>query len=70
MIFGTRVDERFLVHRQRSTSAAALAGAGLALGLFLWHQWVDHVWDWELLAVGLVMALVKQGLMLWYRFTN
>ena len=40
------------------------------MGLFLYHYYADHVWNWELFAVGLTMAVVKQGLMLWYRFTN
>jgi hypothetical protein len=70
MIFGRPVDERFLVHRLHSTSIAAIAGGGLAMGLFAWHNWVDHVWNWELFAIGLTMAVVKQGLMLWYRFTH
>lgn len=42
----------------------------MALGLFLYHDWVQHVWNWELLSIGIAMAVVKQGLMLWYRFTN
>jgi len=67
---GLPFDERFLMHRLRATSIASMAGGGVALGLFLYHDLVDHHWDWELLSVGIVMAAVKQGLMLWYRFTN
>ena len=63
-------DERFMAHRLRSTSAAGLAGVTLAMGLFAWHYWKDHVWNWELFAIGLTMAVVKQGLMAWYRFRN
>ncbi|HEV2105694.1 MAG TPA: hypothetical protein VGU27_08165 [Candidatus Eisenbacteria bacterium] len=67
---GTQFDERFLMHRLRSTSAAAVVGGAVALGLFLYHLWFDHAWRWELFAVALAMAVAKQGLMLWYRFTN
>ena len=69
-VLGKQIDERFLMHRLRSTSNASIAGGGVAMGLFLYHYYADHVWNWELFAVGLTMAVVKQGLMLWYRFTN
>src|SRR5438477_2123764 len=48
-ILGGQIDERFLMHRLRSTSLAAMAGGALALGLFLYHYWFQHVWNWELL---------------------
>ena len=69
-ILGTPVDERFLMHRLRSTSIASMAGACVAMGLFIYHNWVDHVWNWELFSIGLTMAVVKQALMAWYRRTN
>ena len=69
-VLGRQIDERFLAHRLRSTSIASMAGGGLAMGLFIYHEWVHHVWNWELFAIGLTMAVVKQGLMLWYHFTN
>jgi hypothetical protein len=65
-----RLDERFLMHRLRSTSIAGTAGGVLAMGLFMYHTWFDGVWNWELLAIGIAMATVKLGLMAWYRFTN
>ena len=64
------VDERFLMHRLKATSIASMAGVVLAMGLFLYHYIADHVWKWELFAIGAVMAVVKQGLMVWYRRTN
>jgi hypothetical protein len=64
------VDERFLRHRQRSTSAAGLAGAGTALLLFLYRLSVDGIWNWDLLAIGLVVAGVKVLLMVWYLITE
>jgi hypothetical protein len=61
------VDERFLMHRLKAMSFAAMAGGTLAMGFFLYHWWVDRVWNWELFSIGAVMAVVKQGLMAWYR---
>jgi len=67
---GGTADERFLMHRLRATSIASIAGIVLAMVLFMYHVVASHVWNWELFAIGLTMAGVKQGLMAWYRFTN
>jgi hypothetical protein len=40
------------------------------MGLFVYHVYVDHVWSWELLAVGITMAVVKVALMAWFHFTR
>jgi hypothetical protein len=64
------VDERFLEHRRRSTSAAGIAAAELALLLFLYRHYVDDVWNWDLLVVGVTFVIVKIGLMVWYRARN
>jgi len=69
-LFDGKADERVLAHRLRATSAASFAGILLAMGLFLYHDWIQHVWNWELLAIGVTMVVVKQGLMLWFRSTN
>jgi hypothetical protein len=63
-------DERFLMHRLRSTSVAGVAAGSLAMLLFAWHYYHDHFWSWDLLAVGATMAVVKQGILLWYRLTD
>ena len=63
-------DERFLMHRLRSTSVAGVAAGTLAMLLFAWHYYHDHFWSWDLLAVGITMAVVKQGIMLWYRLRH
>lgn len=69
-IVGIELDERFLTHRLRSTSLGGIAGALLALGLFLYHLVVQQRYEWELFAVGATMAVVKMGAMLWYRMTD
>jgi hypothetical protein len=60
------VDERFLDHRRRSTSAAGIAGVVVAVGLFEYRYFVDHVWSWDLFAVAVAMVVVKLALMAWY----
>ncbi|HET7346510.1 MAG TPA: hypothetical protein VFJ10_04230 [Acidobacteriaceae bacterium] len=69
-IFGKLVDERFWVHRQRSTSLAGITGGVVSICLFEYRYWVNHRWDWDLLAVALTFVLTKLALMTWYYLTN
>jgi len=69
-LLGLAADERFLNHRLRSTSLGGIAGALLAIGLFEYHLLREHVFRWELLAVGITMVTVKLAAMLWYHFTD
>ena len=64
------VDERFLNHRLRSTSIAGQAGAALAAGLFAYRYFADHVWSWDLLAVGAAIGAVKLAILTWYLFSE
>jgi hypothetical protein len=64
------VDERFLAHRQRATSIGGTAAAVLAICLFGWRFYVDHIWSWDLLAVGLTAVTVKIAVMLWSGLRN
>jgi hypothetical protein len=65
-ILSQAVDERFLNHRLRATSIAGISCAVLAVGLFLYRYYFDHVWSWDLLAVGVTNVLVKLAVMAWY----
>ena len=69
-ILGKIVDERFLTHRLRSTSVAGMAGALVAGGLYLYRYFAHHVLSGDLFAVIATMAVVKVGLMIWYRRTD
>jgi hypothetical protein len=69
-IFGTMVDERFLAHRQRSTSLAGFAGALVAIAWFWYRLFSNGVWRWDLLSVAIAMVVVKWALMLWYYLTD
>ena len=64
------VDERFLEHRRRSTSVAALVGVAIAGGLFEFRLIVQHALSWDLFAVVSMMALSKLIMMLRYRFND
>lgn len=64
------IDERFLRHRLKSTSMAGMVATAVALVLFAYHAWFDHVFRWELLAIGVVNVIVKFSLMAWYHYTD
>jgi hypothetical protein len=69
-LLGWLIDERFLMHRLRSTSLGGLAGACVAGGLFEYRLLHDHVYSWDLLAVLAAMVVVKLGAMTWYRIND
>jgi hypothetical protein len=69
-VLGWTVDERFLMHRLRSTSIGGLAGVLLAGVLFLFYLYGRHVIRWDLFAVVLTAAVVKLAVMAWYRLRD
>ena len=71
MSFLRRVlDERFFAHRQRSTSIAGVTGAFVAIGLFAWRYYAEHVWSWDLFAVVATIVVVKLAVMAWSFLTD
>ena len=64
------IDERFLMHRLRSTSLAGIVGAVLTAAIFLYHYYKNDVFRRDLFAVLIVMAVVKLGTMIYYRRTD
>lgn len=69
-ILGINVDERFLDHRRRSTSFAAMAAAIVSGGLFEYELIRNHRIAWELMSVLLAMVVVKFAAMAWFHFTD
>jgi hypothetical protein len=67
---GWTIDERFLVHRQRSTSAGGLAAVLVASVLFFRDLVATHAIRWDLFSIVATAAAVKIGLLIWYRRTD
>lgn len=63
-------DERFVEFRRRSTSVAGIVGAELALLLFFYRYFFNHVVSWDLFAVGAAFVVVKLALMTWFYLTK
>jgi len=64
------VDERFLTHRLRSTSLAGVIGGVTAILLFAYRFYINHIWSWDLLAVGLTFVGVKMAALTYYFLTD
>jgi hypothetical protein len=69
-LLGIHIDERFLMHRLRSTSWAGMAAAAVAGGLAIYRLLHDHRTEWDLFAVLGAMVLVKFSVLAWYRYTD
>jgi hypothetical protein len=69
-LLGAEIDERFLTHRLRSTSIAGVAGGAVAILLFAYRYFIDHVWSSDLLAVALTVVAVKWAVLACYRLTD
>jgi hypothetical protein len=67
---GRVIDERFLDHRRRSSTFAAMAGALVSGGLFEYELVRHHRINRELFAVLIAMVLVKLTAMVWFRFSD
>jgi hypothetical protein len=67
---GITIDERFLLHRLRSTSTAGIVASVLAILLFEWRYFVNHRLEWDLLAVGVTFVVVKLSVLIYYRLTD
>jgi hypothetical protein len=64
------MDERYLMHRLRSTSLAGIVGA-VAIGSWILYQfYVKDIFRWDLFAILMLIALVKIGAMIYYRRTD
>ena len=66
-ILGFEVDERFLMHRLKSSSIAGIVGAVVVIILWSYRFYIDHVWSWDLFAVAITIVGVKLAAMAWYR---
>jgi hypothetical protein len=63
-------DERFVMHRYRSTRLAAVVGVILIVVWFNYEFLVNHTLRLDLAVIAVVMALTKVGAMVYYRLTH
>ena len=66
----TPLDERFIMHRFKSTRLAEHVGTNMIFVLFTYHTVVNKTIRWDLFSVIAAMAVVKICAMLYYRKTN
>ena len=64
------LDERFFMHRLRSTSIGGLAGVLVAAMLFFYQLLGVHVIRWDLFSVVATAAVVKMSVLVWYRVND
>jgi len=69
-ILGRAVDERFLNHRLRASSYAGIVGGLVAVLLFAWRFYVNHIWSWDLFVVAATILVVKLSVMAWSLLTD
>lgn len=69
-VLGWTMDERFLMHRQRSTSIGGMAAVVLAGAFFFYNLFVRDIIRWDLFAIIATTALVKVAVLAWYRLTD
>jgi hypothetical protein len=60
-------DERFVLHRYKSTSFAGQACVLMVAGVFAWSYFGRGVFRTDLAVIAVVTALVKVAFMVWYR---
>jgi hypothetical protein len=68
-ILGT-IDERFLMHRLRSTSIGGLSAVVVAAGLFFYQLLAKDIIRWDLFAIIGTAAVVKMSVLAWYRIND
>jgi hypothetical protein len=64
------VDERFFEHRRRSSSIAGIVAACLAVALFEYRFFWDHIWSWDLFALAISFVVIKMSLFTWFRIKD
>lgn len=69
-VLGVTLDERFFRHRLRSTSIGGLSGVAVAAAFFFYGILSQRVIRWDMFAIVATAAVVKMGMMIWYRMND
>ncbi len=64
------IDERFLMHRLKSTSLAAMTVAVAMGGYTLYEFYGNDIFRKDLFTFLVIMAVTKISAMIWFRFRN
>ena len=68
--FTNDIDERFILHRYKSTSHAGIMAA-LVMGGWFWYDWIQNgVKRYDFLIVLCAMAVFKLVFMTWYHYRD
>jgi len=70
MPFVGTLDERFWMHRLRSTSIGGLSAVCVAAAIFFYQLLGRHVIRWDLFAIVATAAIVKLSVLAWYRVND
>ncbi|MCB1183008.1 hypothetical protein KDM41_06205 [bacterium] len=63
-------DERFILHRYKSTSFAGIACALMVAAVWAWDFYRNGEFRLELFVIIILTALIKVGFMTWYRLRD
>ena len=69
-LFGSLFDERFIMHRLKSTRFAAIVTAVTMGGYAEYEILFHHLFRWDIVTFLGVLVISKLGAMLYYRFFN
>ena len=69
-VLGWMVDERYLNHRLQASSLGGIVGGMVALLLFGYRHYVNHIWSWDLFVVVATILEVKLTVMAWCLLTG
>lgn len=64
------MDERFFMHRFKSTRLSMVVGLVMMLGWFNYELFVNDVMRLDIFIIVLAMGVAKVAAMLYYRLTN
>ena len=52
------------------SASSNIAAAILAILIFEYRFFFDHIWSWDLLIVALTFVVIKMSLFTWFRFKD
>lgn len=70
-LFGHQeMDERFILHRYKSTRIAMVVGVVMLVGWFTYEMMANDVARWDLFLIVMAMAATKVAAMIYFRIAH